>query len=371
MGSEYFILTPILPDPFSTLLSSLPMLADSIINQFTALLIGFSIFGCSLLLLAYAFFLRQMRKSAFTIGACAVLLGALALLQVSHFQFLLTGADLLGSRVYGLLLLLVPAAFLFFSTHVLMPDSRKTLPQLLHLLPLAAGLVLPVAWLAPIAFTVGTGYSLWFTRVIYRLRSDRARYRFEMFFFGLFALMAVLILLLGLLTPYIDDRFFYLGYANATGLALLLVIAGLIAFPELLTDLTDAARAAYTTSTLTGVDKQAALAKLDACMTRDRRFEDETLNLSSLAQTCELTSHQLSELINTSFGFGFSRYVRGLRVKEAQRLLIEDPRSSVLSIGMTTGFRSQSAFYAAFREETGQAPGQFRKQNLRSGTNNA
>jgi AraC-like DNA-binding protein len=37
------------------------------------------------------------------------------------------------------------------------------------------------------------------------------------------------------------------------------------------------------------------------------------------------------------------------------------PARSILSIGMDVGFRSQSAFYAAFQEVTGQSPGDFRR----------
>lgn len=339
------------------------MFSSQIVNQITTLLIGFSVFGCLLLLLAYAFFLRQMRKSAFAVAACAVLLGTLCALQIAHYSYLTTGADLLAMRGYGVLLFAAPAAFYFFSTHVLMPDRANSWFELVHLVPVALGFVLPVKWVAPVAFTIGTAYSLWFARVVYRIRHERVRFPFEMFFFGLFALLAVVILLLGFLIPYVDHRLFYLVYANATGLSLFLVIAGLIAFPELLTDMSDAARMAYASSTLKGVDKDGAVARLAACMNDQKLYEDENLNLSALAQACELTGHQLSELINTTYGIGFSRYVRRQRVAQAKKLLLEDARSSVLSIGLATGFKSQSAFYAAFREETGEAPGRFRKSS--------
>ena len=75
----------------------------------------------------------------------------------------------------------------------------------------------------------------------------------------------------------------------------------------------------------------------------------------------QLSSHQLSELINSKFGIGFPRYVREQRVREAKRLLGEDATSSVLAISLATGFKSQSNFYTAFREITGEAPGTFRK----------
>jgi AraC-like DNA-binding protein len=53
--------------------------------------------------------------------------------------------------------------------------------------------------------------------------------------------------------------------------------------------------------------------------------------------------------------------VRECRVNAAKTLLISAPGRSILSISMDTGFRSQSAFYAAFKEVTGQSPGDFRR----------
>ena len=57
----------------------------------------------------------------------------------------------------------------------------------------------------------------------------------------------------------------------------------------------------------------------------------------------------------------FSKYVRDCRVEAAKALLVAAPSQSILSISMDTGFRSQSAFYAAFKEATGQSPGDYRK----------
>ena len=47
---------------------------------------------------------------------------------------------------------------------------------------------------------------------------------------------------------------------------------------------------------------------------------------------------------------------------EARAVLARDQRSSALSVGMMCGFGSQSAFYAAFREVTGESPAAFRKK---------
>jgi AraC-like DNA-binding protein len=70
----------------------------------------------------------------------------------------------------------------------------------------------------------------------------------------------------------------------------------------------------------------------------------------------------VSELINTHFGLSFSRLVRRYRVTAARQMLIDEPKASVLSVGMSVGFGSQSSFYVAFKDEVGVVPGEFRRQ---------
>lgn len=336
------------------------------IAELTTLIIGFSVFSAIVLLLAYLFFLRDMKKSSLSRASAAVLLGALTALQLLHLQHLQSGAPLFEQQLYVLLLLATPPSFYFFSKEVLLPGSRKSLWSVAHFLPLALSFVLPAGVVAPLAFVIGTGYAFWFARFVYGMRAQRGRFRFEIFFFGLFALLAALVLVLGLSIPYIDDSVFYVSYANFIGIAILLVVAALIFYPELLSDVAEAAQLSYATSTLGGVDKAAKLGELEKLMREEKIFENENLSLGLLADTLELSSHQLSELINTAFGFGFSRYIREQRVAEAQQLLIDDRESSVLAISMMTGFKSQSNFYAAFREITGEAPGTFRKRHSRA-----
>jgi len=332
---------------------------------FTTLIIGFSVFSAGMLLFAYVFFLSDMQKTRTGLVACAILLGLLSFLQMLHYRHLSTGADLFESQLYLLLLLSVPPAFYFFSKEVLQPGGERSPAELLNLLPPLLGFVLPVRVAAPIVFLIGVGYAFWFARYIYRMRDQRRRFRAEMFFFGLFAVLALLVLLLGLSIPYIDHSIFFISYANFIGISLFLVVAALIIFPDMLSDIADAAQMAHAKSTLNDVDVDASLARLESLMRDDKIFQNEDLSLSLLAETMELSSHQLSELINTQFGFGFSRYVRHHRIAEAQRLLREDSRSSVLAISLMTGFSSQSNFYAAFRETTGEAPGSFRKRHQR------
>lgn len=334
----------------------------STLNLITILNIGFSVVAAIVLLAAYLFFLDDMEKTTLGRITCATLLGALAGMQIEHLRFIQTGAELFDSMPYYQLVLSTPVSFYFFSKEVLLPENRKSPVQLIHLVPLALSFFLPAMIVAPFAFAIGAGYALWFTRFVYGMRRQKNRFRFEMFFFGLFAVMAVMVLVLGFSIPWMDPAIFYYSYAISIGLALMLVVAALIVFPEIRTDVSDRAKLAYATSTLGGIDIDAKIRELERLMLDEKVFQNENLNLGTLADMLELSSHQLSELINSRFGIGFSRYVREQRISEAKRLLASDDRSSVLSISLMTGFRSQSNFYAAFREITGEAPGTWRRK---------
>lgn len=336
------------------------------IEAVTMLLIGFSVCSAAVLALAYLAFLPGMQKTVTGRVACTALLGTLAGLQLFHLDYLRHGTALIEQPAYAVLLLMAPPAFYFFSREVLVPEYRQGGFDLVHFAPLALAAVFPPATLAPIAFFIGTGYAFWFTRVVFGLRAQRSRFRVEMFFFSLFAVQAVLVLITGLSLPHIDPGLFYLVYANLIGAALLLVVAALIVFPDLLGDISDAAIAAYASSTLANLDVDALAHELERLMAEEKLYEDESLSLNAVAGALDIGAHQLSELVNTRFDTGFSRYVRQHRVEAAKRLLVAQADASILSVSLSTGFRSQSNFYAAFRELVGQSPGAWRKQALGS-----
>lgn len=59
-------------------------------------------------------------------------------------------------------------------------------------------------------------------------------------------------------------------------------------------------------------------------------------------------------------GGGVAATLRRLRVERAQQLLATDLERPVLSIATACGFKTESAFYRAFKAVTGQTPGEFR-----------
>ncbi|MEM1173815.1 MAG: helix-turn-helix domain-containing protein [Pseudomonadota bacterium] len=325
--------------------------------------IGFSVISAVVLLVDYLFFLREMRKSVLSRVSCTALLLALAALQGYHYAFLSVGLSLIDSATYVRLLILTPIAFFFFSRSLLMPERDLHPVDAVHAIPLVAGEFIPAPVAVNIAFLVGAGYSIWFAQRVFGMREQSRRFVHERFFFTMFALLAVLVLLVGLSVPYVSLSAFHISYAFAIGLGLVLVTAALLAFPTIVEDFSQAAAATYATSTLGGLDIDALLDTLDRLMREDRIYRDESLSLPAVAALLNISPQQLSELINTQHKMGFPRFVRGFRIDEACQLLKDDPQATILSISLDTGFQSQSSFYTAFREITGTSPGQFRRGN--------
>lgn len=321
---------------------------------------GFSIVSAVLLFLAYVIFFKNVNKSWIAVSSCGVLLFALSALQILHYDFLLHDVDLFSLAQYRFWLILVPPMFYFFSRAILLPGSKNGLLDIMHLSPLLFNFIPRYEIAIVLVFLVGTGYSIWFANIIYNLKPQRARFKSEMFFFGFFAVLAVLVLIFGVLVPYIDNAYFFYFYANSISLAFILIVTSLIIFPELLNDIAAVATLSYTSSTLRDVNIEASLEKLEYLMKTDKLYQNEKLNLAMVADAMDMTSHQLSELVNVHFGMSFSRFIREQRIAAAKYLLASQPESPILSISLETGFKSQSNFYSAFKEMTGQSPGDYR-----------
>lgn len=322
---------------------------------------GFSVISAGILLCAYLFSLPTIEKSSLSRLACALVLLGIAALQVLHLQALVWQVDILATRIYVSLLASLPLAFYLFSRFVLFPNEQKRWTLLFHVLPPAICFGLPVSLVPAVAFAVGAAYTLWLVTRLVRLRADRHQFGLEVFFFAMFAIMAVVALILGLLLPNLNHQFFYLIYPSCIALAMTSVVALVIIYPELLPSVVAITDAAYSDTKLAGIDVEKKLGELRRLMHGDRLYENASLSLSKVAEALNLSSHQLSELLNRHDGNNFPGFVRRYRIEAAKDLLRNEPQSSVLAISVQTGFKSQSAFYSAFKTATGMSPGAYRQ----------
>ncbi len=101
--------------------------------------------------------------------------------------------------------------------------------------------------------------------------------------------------------------------------------------------------------------------RLEACMRTERPYLDEDLSRRRLADLLNVNERELSAYLNDRLGLNFATFVNRYRVEEAQRLLIEEPERSILSITYAVGFNSRSSFYEAFQRELGRSPSDWRR----------
>jgi AraC-like DNA-binding protein len=292
-----------------------------------------------------------------------ILLLALGCLQAAHFAWIYLDQPWVSTLPYRMTLFAVAPTFFLFSQPLLRPlDQPQLRPELLwHAAPMLISPLLPSIMTLPLAFIVGAGYLLWLARSLYALRRERDKFTLEMILLGGVFVIALGVSALGLSQAILPDKLFYSIYAISIGMAFFLVQTTLELRPQLSTEISEVVQASYVSSTLTNVDCDIILAKLDKLMQLDQIYVDSELSLSRLSERLGLNFHQLSELINTRLGKGFSRYLREQRVGAAKTMLCVEPSASVLSVGLSVGFTSQSNFYEAFREIEGMTPGQYRK----------
>lgn len=97
---------------------------------------------------------------------------------------------------------------------------------------------------------------------------------------------------------------------------------------------------------------------LKKAVKENRYYQDPELSLVSLAEKLELTTHELSQIINTALKKSFNDFINEYRVQEAIRKM-QDPafdHITLLGIAYESGFSSQSTFNRIFKHITGKSP---------------
>jgi AraC-like DNA-binding protein len=324
--------------------------------------IGFSIIAATVLGFArftvFSAFDRSFAGRAITL----VCLAFFVVLPSLHAYHLLGGFSVLESRLYLACLCASAAAFHTFFSAALQPPGALGWLYALHLIPITLVPWLPSFLAIPLSFFLGLLFSLHLLSLLHQLKSQRKHFVMERGVFTLFAGLALAIFAMGVLVSHFGVALYVRGYAIAIGLMLALTLYALLRFPDLAERIQETVSNAYAASTLNRVDCAGALQRLQQQLEVEKIYTDESLSLARLAEAVELAPHQLSELINVSFELSFPRFIRKYRVDAAKAMLDAEPKASVLSIGMSVGFTSQSNFYAAFRELTGLSPGAYRSR---------
>ena len=103
--------------------------------------------------------------------------------------------------------------------------------------------------------------------------------------------------------------------------------------------------------------------KLVELMQDQKPYLNSELGLPNLATMMQLSTHELSYLINVGFNGNFYGFVNSYRVEESKTLLNSPKHQhlSMIGIAFEAGFNSKTAFYTAFKKMTGVSPTEFQK----------
>ncbi len=96
--------------------------------------------------------------------------------------------------------------------------------------------------------------------------------------------------------------------------------------------------------------------KVDQHLRSTELYRDGNLTLGVLAEAHDLPTYLVSQAIDHYAG-RFNDYINGLRVRAFMRSY--RPHGNVEALANRVGFNSRSAFYRAFKAETGKTPSQY------------
>ncbi|MCB1167163.1 MAG: AraC family transcriptional regulator [Leptospiraceae bacterium] len=116
---------------------------------------------------------------------------------------------------------------------------------------------------------------------------------------------------------------------------------------------------------LDGVDTEPLEARLRSLFDVEKVYLDEDYRLSHLADSLGLSPKKASAFLRHRLNKGFTELLNEYRIREACKLLLEEPTRRALSICYAAGFNSPAAFYRAFEKTVQMTPIAYRRLHLR------
>jgi AraC-like DNA-binding protein len=122
----------------------------------------------------------------------------------------------------------------------------------------------------------------------------------------------------------------------------------------------------YRTSSLSPVEQEKIHQNLLHLFETKKVFLETKLQLQEVADSLNVTTHNLSQTINSITGKSFYDFVNGYRVKYLQKLLADPSmkKFTILALGMESGFNSKATLNRIFKAETGLSPKEYQLRNL-------
>ncbi len=148
-------------------------------------------------------------------------------------------------------------------------------------------------------------------------------------------------------------------------------------YPELFSGITEeeisismkSASQKYSSSNLSENDLTLYKEKIVDALKDKTLYLNPELSLGDLADEVDLSSRNLSYVINSQFQMNFADLINTYRIEAAVKIFEEsqDPKQTILEVIYEVGFNSKSSFYNSFKKVIGKTPKEFKndlKQNI-------
>jgi AraC-like DNA-binding protein len=292
--------------------------------------------------------------------------------------------------------LLGPTVY-FFTLSTLKPEFKFKKNHLLHLLPFAINFIefLPFYFntaefklhyyqnlvargtvIMPVHYLLKTlslsGYFvaqlfLFKKYQIKKLQEDKSKH-YKVSWFIIYFGCQLILTTTSLIEHFLGSHLFgdpYRFSINIVTFFLYCIMIGLLFFPSVLygnTVVEKEITKKYKYSKLSNEVKEDILNHLNNFMKGDKKpFLNEKISLDEVSKVLKVSSQQISQVINEKTNLNFNDFVNGYRIEEAKQMLLSNTYSKLTidAIAQKSGFRSKSAFYLAFKKNSGNTPKEF------------
>jgi len=122
----------------------------------------------------------------------------------------------------------------------------------------------------------------------------------------------------------------------------------------------------YQKSGLTAEKADDYLERLIDAVEKEELFRNSEMTLNDLANQIDISTHNLSEVINTRLKLNFFEFINRFRVEAIKKDLIDPQKAhfKILSLAFDAGFNSKTAFNTIFKKQTGLTPSDYKRQSL-------
>jgi len=123
-------------------------------------------------------------------------------------------------------------------------------------------------------------------------------------------------------------------------------------------------KATYMKSGLNREEADVILKRLDQLMSDEKPWLEWELDLLTLADKMDVTTHKLSQVINEHLEKNFYDYINEFRLKEVKDRLMDSAynEQKILAVAYDCGFNSKSTFYTFFKKYEEMTPTQYRQK---------